>query len=125
MFTDIADNGAWGVHCILDLYDCNFMEIVDPDNIQLWVEELVDLIDMKPYGEPFIQRFGNSGKQGYTCVQLIETSNICAHFSEEDKTIYVDVFSCKDFDPIDVKEHTETCFSAKTKDCKVIYRGKI
>jgi S-adenosylmethionine/arginine decarboxylase-like enzyme len=42
--------------------------------------------------------FGSGNKKGYTLVQLIETSNICAHFVEETDDMYLDVFSCKKFD---------------------------
>ena len=37
-------------------------------------------------------------KKGYTLVQLLETSNITAHFVEETNDMYLDVFSCKSFD---------------------------
>jgi S-adenosylmethionine/arginine decarboxylase-like enzyme len=43
--------------------------------------------------------FGEGGKKGYTLVQLIETSNITAHFVEETDAVYLDVFSCKKFKP--------------------------
>jgi S-adenosylmethionine/arginine decarboxylase-like enzyme len=36
--------------------------------------------------------------QGFSLVQLITTSNICAHFVESNSTAYIDVFSCKPFD---------------------------
>jgi len=42
-------------------------------------------------------------------VQLIETSNICAHFVDATGEAYIDVFSCKDFD-IDVVMETITEF---------------
>lgn len=58
---------------------------------------------MVPYGEPQVQHFGSGNKAGYTLVQLIETSNICAHFVEETNDMYLDVFSCKTFDPRTVK----------------------
>ena len=54
---------------------------------------------MVAYGEPQIIHFGTGERAGYTLVQLIETSNICAHFAEHDNKAFIDVFSCKDFDP--------------------------
>jgi len=59
---------------------------------------------MVPYGLPQIVMFGSGNKKGYTLVQLIETSNICAHFVEETDDMYLDIFSCKKFD-IPVVEH--------------------
>jgi S-adenosylmethionine/arginine decarboxylase-like enzyme len=57
---------------------------------------------MVPFGEPQIVMFGSGNKKGYTLVQLIETSNITAHFVEETDDLYLDVFSCKEFEEKDV-----------------------
>ena len=35
---------------------------------------------------------------GFTLLQMIETSNIAAHFAENIGQVYIDVFSCKAFD---------------------------
>jgi S-adenosylmethionine/arginine decarboxylase-like enzyme len=59
---------------------------------------------MVPYGEPILKHFGKDNKLGYTLVQLIETSNIAAHFVEETNDFYLDVFSCKPFREQDVKD---------------------
>lgn len=58
---------------------------------------------MVPFGDPQIQHFGSGNKAGYTLVQLIETSNISAHFVEETNDMYLDVFSCKPFNPDHVR----------------------
>jgi S-adenosylmethionine decarboxylase len=69
---------------------------------------------MVPYGEPQIVNFGSGNKAGYTMVQLIETSNICAHFVNENDTMYLDVFSCKPFDEKVVEALVIKYFGAKT-----------
>lgn len=89
----------WGYHLILDCSGANHASITDADNISAFAKQLVQDIDMVAYGEPQVVRFGSGDKQGYTLVQLIETSNICCHFVEENNTFYLDVFSCKPFDP--------------------------
>jgi S-adenosylmethionine/arginine decarboxylase-like enzyme len=66
---------------------------------------------MVPFGEPQVQHFGSGNKAGYTLVQLIETSNITAHFVEETDDIYLDVFSCKPFNPNDVKQVVNKFFT--------------
>jgi S-adenosylmethionine/arginine decarboxylase-like enzyme len=58
---------------------------------------VVEKIDMVAYGKPRIVMFGEGNKKGYTLIQLIETSNIAAHFVEETDDIYLDIFSCKKF----------------------------
>jgi len=89
----------WGYHLILDVSGCNKESISSAETITAFAKQLVVDIDMVPYGEPQVVRFGSGNKEGYTLVQLIETSNICCHFVEEDNTFYLDVFSCKPFDP--------------------------
>jgi S-adenosylmethionine decarboxylase len=77
---------------------------------------------MKAYGEPQIVHFGSGNKAGYTLVQLIETSNICAHFTEEDDGMYLDVFSCKEFDYKDVEKVVKEYFEPKNIDGYVFHR---
>jgi S-adenosylmethionine/arginine decarboxylase-like enzyme len=89
----------WGQHLVMDAARCNPLKIRSSTNIYLFTQELVKKIDMVAYGPPQIVMFGTGNKKGYTLVQLIETSNICAHFVEETNDMYLDVFSCKKFDP--------------------------
>ncbi len=77
---------------------------------------------MKAFGEPQIVKFGTGNKCGYTLVQLIETSNICAHFVEEDNSFYLDVFSCKEFNEKDVKDVILQYFQPHNIDSQTIIR---
>jgi len=94
----------WGYHLILDCAGCDHNAITDYGNIHAFTKKLVKDIDMIAYGEPQIVKFGSGDKAGYTLVQLIETSNICAHFVDENDTAYIDVFSCKPYN-INVVEY--------------------
>ena len=87
----------WGFHLIVDARDCDPQALRSKEIIRAFVKELVPTIDMVAFGEPQIVMFGTGNKKGYTLVQLIETSDITAHFVEETNDIYLDVFSCKDF----------------------------
>jgi S-adenosylmethionine/arginine decarboxylase-like enzyme len=88
----------WGHHLLLDCSGCNPDAITSYEVIYEFTKSLVIDIDMVAYGEPQIVNFGSGNKAGYTLVQLIETSNICAHFVNETNDMYLDVFSCKPFD---------------------------
>lgn len=104
---------AWGYHLILDCYDADKKLISSGDNIATFAKELVERIDMKAYGEPQVIHFGVDDKKGYTLVQLIETSNICAHFSEDTGNFYLDVFSCKPYSIEAVLEVVNQFFAPK------------
>ena len=82
--------------CLSSTIRCSF-------NINRFAKTLVKRIEMVPFGEPQVVHFGSGDKSGYTLVQLIETSNITAHFCEETNDMYLDVFSCKPFNPADVE----------------------
>jgi len=113
---------TWGKHLMIDAARVNGTTIRNPAIIHDFNKTLVKRIDMVAYGQPQIVRFGSGNKTGYTLVQLIETSNICAHFVEENNSMYLDVFSCKDFDPIVVKETVEEFFEAKHMKMKILTR---
>jgi S-adenosylmethionine/arginine decarboxylase-like enzyme len=90
---------SWGYHLIVDAAKCEANAIRSKAQIKAFVKDLVSSINMVAYGEPRIVMFGTGNKKGYTLVQLIETSDITAHFVEETDDAYFDVFSCKPFKP--------------------------
>ena len=112
----------WGLHTLLDITDCHADEIRDASAIELWIKNLVELLDMEPFGDPVIVKFGKEDKLGYTAFQLIQTSNICAHFSEDTNSAFIDVFSCKPYDPILVRDYCIDVFGGIIKNFKIIDR---
>ena len=90
----------WGKHLILDCGGCPLDLISDAENIRLFADALVTAIDMVPVGEPVIEYLDPKPHlAGYSLMQLIETSSITGHFCDASGDVYLDVFSCKDFDP--------------------------
>jgi len=105
----------WGQHLILDMGGCNG-NIALKESIRAFVAELVDAIDMVAYGEPIIEHFATHSQEaaGYSLVQLIETSAISAHFSDHNRDVYLDVFSCKSFDSNRVVQVVDKYFEPKS-----------
>lgn len=104
----------WGYHTIIDAAGCDHNAITSYDIIYSFVKQLVKDIDMVAYDEPQIVNFGSGDKAGFTLVQLIETSNICCHFVNELNELYLDVFSCKSYDPLIVEQLVQQYFGAKS-----------
>ncbi|MBL7144288.1 MAG: S-adenosylmethionine decarboxylase [Phycisphaerae bacterium] len=91
---------AWGIASSFDIYNCDPDAIRSAERIRQFVVELCDLIEMKRFGETTVVNFGEDERvAGYSMVQLIETSLISAHFANLTNTVYLDVFSCKPYDP--------------------------
>jgi len=96
----------WGYHLLLDCRNSPRELVTDRDNLYRFVKQLVKDIDMVAYGEPILEHFAthDPDKAGWSIIQLIETSNISAHLVDKNGNGYIDVFSCKHFDPADVIE---------------------
>ena len=118
----IKHRPAWGTHLCVDAAGCDHAALCSKETIRAFVKELVKEIDMKAYGPPRIVRFGMGNKMGYTLVQLIETSDITAHFCEETNAIYLDVFSCKPFDPKTALRVFDKYFHSQRKRVRLIKR---
>jgi S-adenosylmethionine decarboxylase len=112
---------TWGYSLLMNAAGCK-RELQTYENIYAFAKELVKEIDMVAYGEPQIVHFGTDDKAGYTLVQLIETSNICAHFVELNEEIYLDVFSCKYFEDDVVFRVFDKYFKPITYTSRVVDR---
>ena len=110
----ILDSNTFGMEVVLDLYDCNLVTIRSKEKLQEYTRELCQVIGMTPYGAPFAEWFGSNEAKtaGYSIVQLIETSSITGHFSEEWNSAYINIFSCKEFDPKQATEFSKDFFEA-------------
>ncbi|OGG49987.1 S-adenosylmethionine decarboxylase [Candidatus Kaiserbacteria bacterium RIFCSPHIGHO2_01_FULL_54_36] len=108
---------AWGLHSGIDIHGCNPEAIRSKDMIKQFVIELCDLIEMKRFGECVVVNFGEDERvAGYSMTQLIETSLISAHFANQTNAVYLDVFSCKYYNPTVVAEFAKKFFGGKEYD---------
>jgi S-adenosylmethionine/arginine decarboxylase-like enzyme len=106
-----VEQAVWGIASSFDIYNCDPDTIRDADKIKQFVKELCDLIEMKRFGETTVVHFGEDEKvAGFSMIQLIETSLISAHFANLTNTTYLDVFSCKPYDPAVVEDFARKFF---------------
>ena len=113
----------WGVSTCIDLYDCDLSLMQNADAIRKFVVLLCDRIKMRRYGETQVVFFGDEPRvQGFSMIQLIETSLISAHFADESQTIYLDVFSCAPYDSEDAARFAADYFKAARHRFQVIQR---
>lgn len=114
----------WGWELIVDAKGCR-KETLTKENIAEFTRCLVEQIKMKAYGEPMIEHFANHdpSKGGYSLVQLIETSNICAHFVDLNGDAYFNIFSCAEFSENTVIRIINLYFNPHAMTSKMIERG--
>ncbi len=117
------DERVWGIASSFDIYDCDPETIRDADKIREFVAQLCDLIEMKRFGETTVVHFGEDEKvAGFSMIQLIETSLISAHFANLTNTVYLDVFSCKPYDPAVVEKFAQDFFGGQRCITNVNFR---
>ena len=123
--SDISTSKAWGHHLIADMGNCDRKAITSAEIITAFCIDLVAAIDMKAYGKPIIKYFATHSPEsaGYSLVQLIETSNICAHFAEMTGDVYLDIFSCKSFSIQKAIAVCEQHFSPQVINHTILMRG--
>jgi len=112
----------WGLESLVNIFNCDEVLIKDPVYVKQFIIDLCDFIDMKRYGEPIVERFGSGNLLGISFVQLIHTSCIVGHISEETGTIYLDAFSCKHFSPNAMAEFVREYFKGDSFEIKTIFR---
>jgi len=113
----------WGILTSLDLYGCSPETIRNAEEIRRFVVELCERIDMKRFGECQVVHFGQDERvAGYSMIQLIETSLISGHFANQSNAAYIDIFSCKPYDPDDVAQFSREFFGAEFIEVHVARR---
>lgn len=104
---DFKENNAWGIASSVDIYWCNPECIRDAELIKRYVRELCELIEMKRFWDTEVVHFWEDEKVAwFSMIQLIETSLISGHFANNTNVAYIDIFSCKYYDPAVVSEFT-------------------
>ena len=125
--TDFIDeykkHGSWGMLTSIDVSDCDPETIRSKEYIEKFIIEFCDLVDMKRFGQPFIQHFGPTKEvEGYSMFQFIETSCLSGHFANNTNKAYIDLFSCKPYDPKIAAKFTAEKFKSNKFEYSILLR---
>ncbi len=119
----------YGKELILDIHDCDSSTFTRK-SIRNFFKELCDLIEMKrsrlvwwdDYGVPPEEQETEPHLKGTSAVQFIETSNIVIHTLDILESVYLNIFSCKDFDTNVAEKFSQEWFKGKVVNLQVIER---
>ncbi len=120
---EYAMKNPWGVLTSVDIYKSDPEIIRDAKKIEQFVYQLCDLIDMKRFGECQVVHFGKDKKvEGFSMTQLIETSLISGHFANALNRVYLDIFSCKFYEPRKIAEFATSYFKGDNYKIQIALR---
>ena len=113
----MAHDKYWGYHLMLDCAKCSKKLIKDEKHIRNFIDALVIDIDMEKLGDLKIENLqtGPKNYMGISVVQLVHTSSIVVHFVESTGDVYLDIFSCKQFN----RDDAIACFDKYFKPTKM------
>jgi S-adenosylmethionine/arginine decarboxylase-like enzyme len=111
----------YGAELILDLHNCRSLP-VDRKIITEYCDQLCELIEMERAqlhfwdyeGYPADYNKAPAHLKGISAVQFIKTSSVVIHTLDDLHKVFVNIFSCKDFD-----RKKATTFTAK------FFKGKV
>jgi len=120
---------TYGKEVVLDLHDCDVSQF-NRKKLRKYFKEICILINMQRCKLVFWDDIGvlEEEKQilphttGTSAVQFILTSSIVIHTLDVLGKVFINVFSCKDFDPDVVKTFTENFFNGKIANSVFIDR---
>ena len=119
----------YGKELILDLHGCNPRKF-KRSTIKKFFSELCSLVDMKrcemywwdDYGLPKEERQTEPHLKGISAIQFIMTSNITIHTLDLLGNVYLNIFSCKDFDANTVKRYSSKYFEGRVASATIVVR---
>lgn len=109
----------YGRELILDLHGCD-RDQMTPEKLRTFCIHLCDTVlkmnrsDFHIWGDDPEDDFtGRDPKTiGTSCVQFIETSNVTVHTVWPQKSVYLNIFSCRDFNPAAAEWYCRDFFNA-------------
>ncbi|MBN1850064.1 MAG: adenosylmethionine decarboxylase [Deltaproteobacteria bacterium] len=115
---------AWGILTSVDIADCDPKKIRDGAFITAYVHQLCDHIGMRRFGDTVVVNFGEDERvAGFSMTQLIESSLVSGHFANQTNRAYIDIFSCKFYEPRDAAEFSLKMFSGSNYVMQVALRS--
>jgi len=120
---------AYGYELLLDLHSCD-VSVFTREKLDDYFADLCDLIDMEKcivhfwddVGVPPEEQQTLPHTKGTSAVCFILTSSIVVHTLDILETVYVNIFSCKEFDPQITERFTVDWFKAASSRATFVER---
>ncbi|MEK9181723.1 MAG: S-adenosylmethionine decarboxylase [Patescibacteria group bacterium] len=115
--------GGYGLELIIDLKGCDLSDN-GKEKLNKFFIELCDLIKMKRHGDPIFWEDHSDipHLRGTSGIQFIETSNIVCHPLPMLHAVYLNIFSCKEFDADIALEFCKKFWGATSENHTVVPR---
>ena len=128
MTKTLTNGETYGKELILDLHNCDatrfnkmsldkfFVELAELTDMELCARHWWTMDDCPPEWRDIPHL------NGISAVQFISTSNFTIHTLTDLKAVYLNIFTCKDFDVVEAVHFARKFFSGEVVTCETIVR---
>lgn len=117
--TGMVPRAPYGMELVLDLHDCDPTMFTREKLTQYFID-LCILLEMQradlhfwDYEDhPHYKKHAPAHLKGTTAVQFISTSNITIHTLDDLRRVYLNIFTCREFEPTLALEFSVDFFNA-------------
>ncbi|OGK22305.1 S-adenosylmethionine decarboxylase proenzyme [Candidatus Roizmanbacteria bacterium RIFCSPHIGHO2_01_FULL_39_8] len=117
----------FGLHLMIDAYDCSPKSLNDTNLIYKILDELPDLLGMKKLMKPYIVYAEGNNKRdpgGWSGFVMIQESHVSIHTFIKRRFVTTDVYSCKHFDTQKAIDYFKKTFHTEDIEFYIEERGK-
>ena len=123
---------TFGYELVVDCDKCDLEAVQSLDNIKKFVDDVLVKTEMKKMSDMYSCYLEDTpenrekGIVGWSICQFIQTSSLTMHLCENLErgygTVYLNFFSCKEFDKDDVIELLKVYFGARIRNVNCLRR---
>lgn len=117
----------FGMHLMLDMYDCAPLTLNDTKLVYTLLDELPEKIGMRKLIKPYVVFSEGNDKRdpgGWSGFVIIQESHIALHTFIKRRFVTIDVYSCKEFNTETATEYFKKAFKTKNVEAITEIRGK-
>jgi S-adenosylmethionine/arginine decarboxylase-like enzyme len=125
MLSDTKDpppvKDSWGFHLLINASSID-QKMDSEKDIEKFFNALIKELKMKKLTDFFCVKVHGEEGRGISAFQMITTSHISMHFDDDKRCGYIDIFSCKSFDPDVAVSMVDKYFKPKKIASQFIFR---
>ena len=118
----------YGKELILDIHDCD-VSLFNRKDLEIFIKRLCDLVDMERE-DIYFWDYTKAEKcllpphlKGTSVVQFIRTSDVVLHALDDLQKVFLNLFSCKDFDDDIASKFVEKWLKGRINNKIVLMRN--
>ena len=120
-----AQTRSWGTHTMIDLHKCSYSIVRSTYDMNAFMQRICSFIGVTQLGSPstIYHQSGYGYTSGYTVMQHANGhTDIVVRVNEHSDNVFIDVFSCKAYEPHQLANLAQDFFGAYEATVDILYR---